>query len=142
LKRERRNMVKFRGDLGFLSNFSSDPVGIFRTAEHAFQAAKTWDSQWFSQIFSASTASKAKELGNKCPLRPDWNDVRVGIMYGIQKTKFSNPELKRRLKRVPDEDLIELNERHDNFWGSCTCEKCGNKGKNVLGLLLQIIKRI
>jgi hypothetical protein len=36
--------------------------------------------------------------------------------------------------------LIEGNWWHDNFYGSCTCNKCVNKGENNLGKILMKIR--
>jgi ribA/ribD-fused uncharacterized protein len=138
-------MVKFRGDLGFLSNFSPHPVDGCQTLEHAFQAAKTNDEDWKDKIFNAPTPTEAKRLGLKCPLRPNWESLKVQVMLNLLIGKFSNPELKKRLKKVDDKDLVEMNEWHDNYWGICTCNNCfmdGKEGKNILGLLLQIVKRM
>jgi ribA/ribD-fused uncharacterized protein len=141
-------MIQFRGELNFLSNFYPFPVKydnkLYRDVESAFQAAKTLDISWRERIRQTSSPSEAKKLGRRCPMREDWKDIRVFVMFGLLLQKFKNPEMKRLLKKVDDSHLIELNDWCDNYWGDCTCIKCYEKieGKNVLGLLLRIVKRM
>ena len=54
--------------------------------------------------------------------------------------KFKDPDLKRMLIETGDEELIEGNNWHDNFFGSCYCDRCGNKGENNLGKILMKIR--
>lgn len=62
-------------------------------------------------------------------------------MYMIVKAKFTQHiDLAKKLLNTPDKDLIELNYWHDNYWGSCTCNKCNNKGLNKLGEILKKVK--
>lgn len=35
-----------------------------------------------------------------------------------------------------NEDIVENNTWHDNFWGVCTCPRCSERGANVLGIIL------
>ena len=82
----------FDGKYAFLSNFY--PATVFYetrkypSAEHAFQAAKTWKHEEIIKIQNAPTPGKAKRLGRKCTLRPDWEEVKDDIMYKIVKDKF------------------------------------------------------
>ncbi len=62
------------------------------TSEHAFHAAKTKDPNWILMIQKADTPSGAKRLGRQCPLRPDWEQVKVDIMYSIVHAKFIQSE--------------------------------------------------
>ena len=50
--------------------------------------------------------------------------------------KFKGGSLKEQLLKTENKILIEGNHWHDNFWGSCVCQKCGDRGQNILGLLL------
>jgi ribA/ribD-fused uncharacterized protein len=140
-------MAKFRGELGFLSNFYPHPIRyddkLYRDVESAFQAAKTLDEDWRDQIRNASGPSEAKKLGNQCQTRENWKEISVFVMFSLLLQKFKHPEMRRKLKKIDDSHLIELNQWHDNFWGDCTCIECNEKkGKNMLGLLLQIVKRM
>jgi hypothetical protein len=74
-------------------------------------------------------------------LRPNWDIIKVPIMYNLLRQKFSKDPLKNLLKITSDAPIVEGNYWHDNFWGSCTCSKCNNSGRNVLGILLMKIRK-
>jgi predicted NAD-dependent protein-ADP-ribosyltransferase YbiA (DUF1768 family) len=68
--------------------------------------------------------------------------VRVTVMKAVVRMKFlQNPELLKQLKETGDEELIEGNTWHDNFWGICYCGKC-KKGLNTLGKILMEVRKI
>ena len=125
----------FRGEYAFLSNFYL--VGGI-TAEHLFQADKTFDRTWADKIRAAATPAEAKKLGRRCPMRNDWNSVRVDIMRDVLKWKFDpveHPALWAKLKATGDTILIEGNTWNDTFWGICN-----GIGQNWLGKLLMEIR--
>lgn len=131
----------FRGKHAFLSNFSNYPARFegadYPTAENAFQAAKTLNPV-VRERFTEITPSEAKRLGRSVPLRQDWNRIRISVMTGIVRDKFTrNPELKRLLLATGDAVLIEGNTWGDRFWG--VDERTG-KGENHLGLILMDIR--
>lgn len=67
--------------------------------------------------------------------------LQLDVMYDILKAKFSDEDLKARLLLTAEKQLIEGNNWHDNFWGNCTCKKCGSiEGKNMLGKLLMKLR--
>ena len=109
------------------------------TVEHIFQAQKTLDQAWSERILKVGSPSEAKLLGRQAPLRPDWEDVKLRIMYECLLKKFDIPEYHLLLMshRGP---LAEMNSWHDNYWGICTCVWCGSKGLNMLGQLLMHIR--
>ena len=61
-------------------------------------------------------------------------------MRTLLRKKFSMPELREKLLATGDTTLIEGTTWHDNYWGVCSCEKCGGRGKNRLGELLMEIR--
>ena len=137
----------FRGDNFFLSNFFQRPVtyqGItYQNNEAAFQAMKTLDEN-ARKTFATLGPSEAKKMGRRIALRPDWEDVKYGIMYDIVKAKFTqNNDLGNKLLATGDEELVEdTTSWHDNIWGDCTCPKCKNiVGKNYLGNILMTVRK-
>lgn len=113
------------------------------TVEHLFQAAKTHNPEQKQAILAASTPAKAKSLGRRCDLRPDWEQVKYLIMYDLVREKFQTPGLKRLLFSTGDELLVEGNTWHDNEWGNCTCPRRKDiKGKNWLGVILMRVREI
>lgn len=134
---------QFSGKLAFLSNmyrcnimFEGD---VYPSTENAYQAAKcAIESQRIH--FQKCSPFDAKKKGRKILIREDWNQVKLDIMQELIESKFndSSQGFGDKLCMVPDEDLVEYNYWHDNYWGHCTCVRCKNKKhNNFLGLLLQ-----
>lgn len=130
----------FDGEFAFLSNFSPSPVFLdgvaFPTVEHAFQAAKTLDPAERDLVLAAVTPGRAKRVGRRVTLRPDWEEVRLLVMGDLLQQKFAfGTALARSLLATGDTLLIEGNAWHDTFWGVCD-----GVGKNHLGRLLMAIR--
>ena len=131
-------IADFRFDHFWLSNFY--PVEflhrgiLFKNSEAAFMWHKSDDPEYRAQILAASTAREARNLGRKCVLRPDWEQVKVRCMMEVCFDKFLVPEMKAKLQATGDEVLMEGNHWGDRFWG---CEKVstvgGWEGQNYLG---------
>ena len=138
---------KFDGKYDFLSNFYEREFtmdGItYKTAEHAFQSVKAKDAKEAQKVREAATPGKAKRLGRKVTLIDHWNELRVDYMTDIIRSKFgSDLEMQRKLRDTEDAILIEGNYWHDNFWGSCSCEKCRDiPGQNHLGEILMSVRK-
>jgi ribA/ribD-fused uncharacterized protein len=128
----------FKGEYEFLSNFYPATVSyegeVYPSVEHAFQAAKTLNPQMRLKI-RLSNASGAKKLGRQLDLRADWETVKVDVMRELLKAKFSDPELRAKLKATGEEPLVEGNWWGDTFWGVCR-----GQGDNHLGVLLMEIR--
>lgn len=133
----------FSGQYDFLSNFSQHPVWLegefYPTVENAYQAAKTLDYE-YRRVFQDVTPGQAKRLGQKMPLRPNWNVwYRHSTMATLLRSKFSTSELRDRLVDTGPSLLIEGNQWHDNTWGVCYCGRCKN-GLNLLGVELMRLR--
>ena len=129
----------FRGEYYFLSNFFEIPVtynGItYQNNEAAFQAQKTLDIDE-RKAFAEIDPQTAKRKGRSVQLRPDWEQVKVDIMYEICKAKFTqNPSLAQKLLDTKDEELVEGNTWGDMIWG-----QVNGKGKNHLGKILMRVR--
>jgi ribA/ribD-fused uncharacterized protein len=127
---------RFEGTWYFLSNFSASPVEmdglIYPTVEHAYQAAKTFNTNNRVKIQKALTPGLAKKLGRKVPMRSDWDDVKISIMENLIEKKFApGTKLASDLLLTMDAELIEGNWWNDTFWGVCN-----SKGHNHLGKIL------
>lgn len=134
-------VTSFSGKYDFLSNFypciiTYDGYTV-PSAEHAFQAAKAADSYTKSLIVNAETPGKAKRLGRRCNMRQDWELIKDKVMLDILRQKFApGTPLAVKLDQTGSAILVEGNTWHDNYWGSCSCDRCQNDGQNVLGQLL------
>ena len=111
----------------------------YNSAEAAFHAQKTLDEQKRLEFVNL-TPSEAKAKGRLIELRPDWEQVKFGIMCDIQVAKFSqNDDLKLKLLSTGDCYIMEdTTSWHDNVWGACLCNRCTNKRKsyNKLGIAI------
>lgn len=130
----------FFGPYRFLSNFEPCTVvyeGMtYSCSEAAYQAAKTTDVS-LRIAFTKMNGAQAKYAGQKLTLRPDWNDVKVDVMYEIVKDKFiRNTELRVKLLNTGNLELIEGNYWGDQFWGVCN-----GVGENHLGKILMMVRK-
>jgi ribA/ribD-fused uncharacterized protein len=126
---------RFDGEYHFLSNFF--PLGSLAvTSEHWFQAMKTTDFREQLLVLGQPTPGKAKRVGRKVSLRPDWDDIKVDVMSHCVVQKFmQHPELAALLEATGDAELIEGNIWNDTFWGVCR-----GKGENNLGKILMEVR--
>jgi ribA/ribD-fused uncharacterized protein len=138
---------EFQGQYRFLSNFWPTPRLFtgkthtpIKTLEHGYQACKTLVKEERIRIYSCLTPAEAKRLGKHVTLRDDWFEVKDNIMLKLLRAKFDDPNLKDMLLSTGDEGLIEGNMWHDNYWGSCYCNRCGGSGRNILGILLMQVR--
>lgn len=138
-------ITNFSGEFEFLSNFF--PVDVYHegilyhSTEAAFQAAKTLDVSMKQRIANAETPGQAKRLGRQVVLRIDWEEYKDKVMLDLLRKKFARgTDLAKRLNATGEAILIEGTTWHDQYWGVCTCPKCGGKGRNILGQLLMIVR--
>lgn len=138
----------FIGELAFLSNFYPSSIWydglLYPTVEHAYQAAKTMDPTQRWLIMGAMTPARAKELGRHTLLRPDWEQVKVGIMRTLLTIKFGeHEELLEKLLATGTLELVETNWWHDQIWGDCFCDVHRDiDGQNLLGKLLMELREV
>lgn len=137
----------YEHDFYVLSNFSAfnlDWKGLtFPTSEHAYHWEKFGrdDDEVLPDeigdvlhaIYSASSAHEAFKLAerNKAARRPDWDEVKVGVMREIIRAKAAQHEyVRRKLLATGDRELVEDSWR-DDFWGWGP----NRDGQNMLGKL-------
>lgn len=142
---------RFVDENAFLSNFwpsairypEDDPEAPeYPTVEHVFQAIKTNDPVERETVRLAPTPGKAKRLGLRVQMRPDWPQVRVGIMTDLLRQKFAKEPLRSQLLATDQAQLIEGNDWHDQLWGHCTCAKhASTPGENLLGRALMEVRK-
>ena len=123
---------------GFMSNFYPSPFvaeGLtWPTVEHYFQAMKTTNKNEWPAFAALTVPGKAKYRGRMIKLRPDWEEVKVGVMFTALDLKFrSNPKLLKKLLATGNEVLHE-NSPYDFVWGY------RNNGKDLLGKCLMQLR--
>ena len=110
----------------------------YSTSEHYYQAMKFLDPKWHEHIRSQPTPRLAANEGRRTdlPIREDWEDVKINIMYDALVYKFtSRPDLRALLLSTGEANIIE-DSPYDYIWG---CGKDGT-GKNHLGRLLMLVR--
>jgi ribA/ribD-fused uncharacterized protein len=91
-------------------------------------------------ISKIESPAQVKNFGKKLSLRKDWEEVKYHIMLWGVREKFKNDDLRDLLLSTGDEELIEGNSWHDNFFGVCKCGSCYGKGQNNLGKILMKVR--
>lgn len=135
------DITSFDGEYEFLSNFYNVPISygglVYGNAEAAYQAQKTLSDEE-RLAFTEYQAGKAKRMGRKINVRPDWEEVKVSVMREIVSAKFlQNPQLAEWLLATGDSNLIEGNTWHDTFWG---VDLETGEGQNNLGKILMEVR--
>lgn len=129
----------FTGKYFFLSNFYEAPViynGVcYGSNEAAYQAQKTTDENKRLEFHSLNP-SRAKSLGRRLILRPDWEDIKTQVMYEICFAKFTqNKHLGNKLIETGNSYLEEGNTWGDKVWGTVDGD-----GENRLGEILMKVR--
>ena len=127
------------------SNFQMVDITIagvsWPSVEHYYQAMKSADPAEQSRIRKLPKPYQAKTKGRKLTMRPDWEEVKEEMMMTALRVKFTHPDCRQSLLSTGDEEIVEWNHWHDNYWGCCECQKCKNKeGMNRLGHLLMQLR--
>lgn len=135
-------ILAFRGPYRFLSNFWPCTIvydgETYASSEHAYMCQKTFDEEIRQRIKFSPTPADAKKAGRAAPLRADWEEVKVQVMYEVLLAKFlQNEDLKAMLIATRDSYLEE-----GNTWGDTTWGVCNGVGKNLLGQLLMLVRSL
>lgn len=132
-------ITSFTGKYNFLCNFYHSPIEYegetYRTVEHGFQALKSIRMEHRDAIRRASNPAVAKEMGQRVPLRKDWEEVKDSIMLLFLRLKFQKEEFKQLLLSTGDMYLEEGNNHGDTIWGTVN-----GFGENRLGQLLMQVR--
>ncbi len=144
---EEESINSFRGEFGFLSNFHRAQfidlftLKVYKSSEHFYVACKARDEA-DHEMLRNHPFKGLKEAGRSITMRPDWENVKESVMMEALYAKFTqNEDLKQLLLDTGDREIIEGNTWHDQYWGSCSCEKhYKTDGKNMLGELLMALR--
>ncbi len=136
---DEHNIKGFFDNYRFLSNFEPCDVLfdgiIYPSSENAYQAAKSLDIEVRKKFVDISSTD-SKKIGKIVEIRPDWNNIKLDIMYSIVFDKFTrNSKLGDQLIETGDRYLEETNYWKDTFWGVCN-----GVGKNWLGRILMDVR--
>jgi len=136
-------MIKeFQGRYRFLSNFWLCKISyegrVWRSVEHAYQAAKCKLEEDKLSIFDIVKPGEAKRFGRIVRMRQDWEEVKLSIMEALIWEKFKDSTLRQWLINTGNKTLQEGNHWHDTFWG---VDLQTGQGENHLGKLLMKVRK-
>ena len=136
-----KDIRSFKGEYRWLSNFHEVEVELdgvtYPTTEHAYQAAKTLNLDERQKILQCKTPGQAKRAGMKVTLRPDWEEIKIGVMLDLTRQKFQVMYLEGYLLETEDAQLVEGNSWGDVFWG---VDEATGEGQNNLGKILMLVR--
>lgn len=138
----------FTGEWSLLDNFARTQVRVdvgwwpltYLTAEHAFAAAKAQTGKEHYWIRCASSPGEAKSFGRSTPIRDDWEEVKLDIMWTVLQAKHDqHPAFRELLASTGTRRIFEGNTWGDEVWGvvqygSTWC------GRNALGQMLMELR--
>jgi ribA/ribD-fused uncharacterized protein len=139
------DITRFSGEYAWLGNFFPVVVELdgelYPSVESTYQAAKTLDPAKRREISDAPAAGKAKRLGRQVKLRGDWESIKLDVMKGLLRQKFSESPLKEKLLDTYPLGLAEGNAWGDSWWGVCYPDLVSTGvGENMLGKLLMEVR--
>lgn len=115
----------------------------YPSVDHAYQASKTLDAHQREFIASVSAPNVARILANHIVRRPDWFDVRLGIMRDLMYLKFAinANQLMPKLLATGDQLIAFADSKKDPFWGAIYNDQTGEwYGNNYIGKALMAIR--
>ena len=129
----------FTGKYEFLSNFYNHPLVLdgveYSNAEAAFQAQSAAD-KGSKRKFARLSGIKAKAYSRRIVQRDDWDEqAQIYAMREVLIAKFKDEELAKKLCDTGDEELINMNQFRDEYWGVTM-----RGGRNKLGVMLMEIR--
>ena len=141
----RNSMDRFGGLSNFAGGFPLKVNGMYiPTSEALYQAMKFPSStEMQTKVIKSHNPGYAKILGSSSSelLRPDWDLLKVKIMYWALRVKLAcnTEEFTNLLIDTEDKQIVE-NSAFDDYWGAISYESYFI-GANVLGRLLMRLRQ-
>lgn len=116
---------------------------VYPSVEHAYQAAKVLDNdRERNRLAALELAGAAKREGRKVACRPDWDNVKLGVMGVLCLQKFTiHEDCRELLLMTGDAELREGNDWKDTYWG-LVFQQGEWRGQNNLGKTLMGIREV
>lgn len=136
-------IYRFREQYGWLSNMKTANIHYkghdFKSTENAFMWQKNPDdASWLKECLTLPP-NECKKRSREISLRPDWNDVKLNVMYEVLVIKFTQEPFKTLLLETENQNIVEGNYHNDKFWG-VDIKITPNEGENWLGRLIMDIR--
>jgi hypothetical protein len=140
---------KVREPYGWLGNMSPHPVGLWRTAEHAFQAQRFPDTSEVRKLIMAATSPMmvkriAKEHAREMIVQPrseqDISNMRVILGLKLEQHPLLLEALRATGNRRIVEDCTARANESGLFWGAARQADGTWHGTNTLGVLWMALR--
>lgn len=149
-KGDEMSMILFyshtKGDYKEFSNFYPSEIEIDRktypTVEHYFQACKAIKEADHEKVRMAESPYEAKKLGNDIDIRPDWEEVKYGVMIKGLYAKFTGHIVLKVLLLTTGDLTIHEHTENDKEWGWFDGKGGDKLGKALMEVREQILKKI
>lgn len=150
---DRHSSISFRKtneEWGGFSNMAGGyPIMVngieWRTSEALYQALRFPDFPDVQEAIRAEKSPMAAKMKSK-PFRkdssrPDWDDVRIDLMYWSLRAKLvcNFEDFGALLRKSSNVEIVE-NSSKDRFWGAVPVNGDYFQGQNVLGVLLSKLR--
>lgn len=133
-------VIGFRGRYFWLANEWECPIefeGVtYASVAHAFAASGTSDRVARATIDTIKDAGELRTFVREMPGKTYKHEFeRVDQLAQLLKAKFSDRDLRRKLKATGKEMLVNANDYSDAIWGVCN-----DHGYNLLGQVLMALR--
>ncbi|MEU2021503.1 NADAR family protein [Streptomyces sp. NPDC016469] len=123
-----------RNDFPAAIEFAGD---AYASVQHAYWALAAADAADRSGIRGAASGKDAQDLGGRVSRRSDWPDVRLAVMAGLLRAKFTqHPDLAEVLLSTGDARISYTGFADSPFWRDVP----DDRGRNWMGRLLELTR--
>ncbi|MGZ2356902.1 NADAR family protein [Streptomyces sp. 372A] len=127
-------LFMLRNDFPAPIEFAGDS---YASVQHGYWALSAADASDRSTIRDAASGREAQELGGRAPRRSDWSDVRLAVMAGLLRAKFTqHPGLAQVLLSTGDARISYTGFADSPFWRDVP----DDRGRNWMGRLLELTR--
>ena len=144
-QREQRvagKVTRFREGFQFLSPFVKEPIVIDGLCYHTIIGAyyATLHPQYHGVFLEMKSPSEVQAVAVNLGLCRD-DDEAFEAMRKVLEIRYGKKGKPREgLLSTRGMDIVQLNNSHENVWGSCWCKACAGKGQNRYGKMLMEIR--
>ncbi|UZK57819.1 NADAR family protein [Streptomyces drozdowiczii] len=109
----------------------------YASVQHGYWALSAADASGRSRIRDAASGREAHALGGRAARRSDWPGVRLAVMAGLLRAKFTqHPELAQVLLSTGDARISYTGFEDSPFWRDVP----DDRGRNWMGRLLELTR--
>ncbi|MFC8537433.1 NADAR family protein [Streptomyces sp. NPDC057249] len=127
-------LFMLRNDFPAPIEFAGDS---YASVQHGYWALSAANASDRSSIRAAASGREAQELGGRAPRRDDWSDVRLAVMAGLLRAKFTqHPGPAQVLLSTGDARISYTGFADSPFWRDVP----DDRGRNWMGRLLELTR--